>query len=106
LDPHSEEGKLQQFTVKDLGGFQEMIAPTLIKVLYWIGLVVIAVGALVQLFSALGHMGTSFLGGLGLALGVVVGAIFSVLFWRVMCELWIVLFRIYERLGELKESKG
>ena len=92
---------MAQFQFKDLGDFQEMIAPSLIRILYWIGLVVIAVGTLVQVVSALGAMGSSFLGGLGLLLGVLVGAVVAVLFWRVMCELYIVLFRIYERLGEI-----
>jgi len=92
---------MNQFQLKDLTDFQEMIAPTLIRILYWIGLVVIAVGALVQLVAALGAMGNSFLGGLGMFLGVLIGAVFAVLFWRVMCELYIVLFRIYERLGDI-----
>jgi len=92
---------LTDFKLKDLAAFERMVAPTLIRWLYWIGLVVIAIGALVELVSALGAMGQSFLGGLGMLLGVLVGAVVAALFWRVMCELYIVLFRIYERLGEI-----
>ena len=96
-------GNLQ---LKNLTDFQEMIAPTLIRILYWIGLVVIGLGALVQLVMALGSMGQSFIAGLGMVIGVLVGVVFAVLFWRVMCELYIILFRIYERLGEIVQKEG
>lgn len=97
---------MTEFKPKDFLDFDQMIAPTLIKWLYWVGLVVIAIMAVVELVTALGAMGTSFLGGLGLLFGVVVGTAFGVLFWRVMCELYIVLFRIYERLGDIANKES
>ncbi|WP_114394776.1 DUF4282 domain-containing protein [Oleisolibacter albus] len=86
------------FTFKDLFRFDKMIAAALIKLIYWIGLVLGTLGAIGSFFAAF----TGYGGGLGQALAVLVGWAVGVLFWRLVCEAWIVLFGIYERLGEVK----
>jgi hypothetical protein len=74
--------------------FRKMITPVLIQVLFWIGIVVVVIAALVMMF---GHGIAGFLGGL---VYLVVGPIFV----RVYCELIIVLFRIFEELKSLREG--
>ncbi|ANB02666.1 DUF4282 domain-containing protein [Ectothiorhodospira sp. BSL-9] len=68
--------------------FRKMITPPFIHIIFWIGLAAIVIGALGTMF------GQSFFGGLMmLVLGVV--------FWRVGCELMLVLFSIHDRLTEI-----
>lgn len=92
----------------DLLGFEKMVSPTLIRVLYWLGLAVIVLSGVGMMFAG-GHMGPGMAAGTGgITFGSFVsGALFIVfagLFWRVVCEIWIVVFGIYDRLGELRDQ--
>jgi hypothetical protein len=81
--------------------YRQFVAPTLIKIVYWLGLIGIAIGILLGLGQAAGAMqydAASALGGLIIAL---VGGAAAVLTWRVVCEVWIVLFTMNDRLGQL-----
>lgn len=82
------------------------IFPKLVKVIYFIGLALIALaavlGALSALFGgfALGQAG----GGIfGFVVALVGGAIGLVL-WRVTMELWVVLFSIHDILKEMRDK--
>lgn len=72
----------------DLLLFRKMIAPTLLQFLFWP-----AVGASVYYSLQLILNGNP-IGWVPLLVGT--------LFVRVVFELWILLFRIYERLGEIQ----
>ncbi len=92
----------------DLFDFNKFVAPVLIKVIYWIGLVLIVL--LTLSFIAGASLFSSYLGGgggfsVGGALFSLIGGAFAALLWRVVCELWIVTFSINERLGTLVELK-
>jgi len=87
------------FQFQNFFTFEKMIAPTVIKIVYWIGLVVLTLGALGALFGGGGHMG----GFLGRFIGVLVAYVVGILFWRIIMELYIVLFGIYDRLGEIRD---
>lgn len=93
------------FKISDLGNFEKLIAPKVLKVIYWIGLVGIGLMALFSFFGALTMMQYS----VGIALWTmiisVVGLCFGALFWRVMIEIYMVFFGIYERLGEIRDKK-
>lgn len=93
------------FSLSDLGNFEKLIAPKLLKVVYWIGLVCIALFALVAFVSSLGMMQVSFGSALGGILLSIVGLCFGALMWRVMIEIYMVFFGIYERLGEIRDKK-
>ncbi len=86
-----------------LMNFDKFVAPTLIKIVYWIGIVGVVLGALVAMATAAGQMGYNAAAGLGGILLAVIGAVVGVLVWRVVCEVWIVLFSINDRLGQLVE---
>lgn len=102
--------------VTDFLNFEMQLAPTLIKIAYWIGLAVIALATLggilgasilgsyfsteMDSFGTAGH-GFSILG----ALIALIGGAISALSWRVLCELVIVVFSINERLGKLVALK-
>ncbi|MCW3835894.1 DUF4282 domain-containing protein [Sphingomonas canadensis] len=83
--------------------FDEMIGGMLIRILYYIGLVGIAIYSLVLLaaaFSAAQYSVGYFLLGIGAA---VICLVVGTLFWRFYCELMILMFRIYDRMGEIRD---
>ncbi len=87
--------------------FDKLIGTTLIKILYYVGLVGIALYALVLVLTGLGVMvSQSFIGGIGLILAAIVGGAVSLLFWRFMCELYMLFFRISDDVRDLKEMKA
>jgi len=94
----------KSFSLKDLTSFEKLVAPKVLKVIYWIGLVGIALWCLFLFGSGLVAMQYSFLTGLGVMLGSVIGLAVGVLFWRVMIEMYMTFFGIYERLGDIRES--
>ena len=84
----------------DFLNFEKFLAPILIKIIYWIGLVLIVLSFLAS-FGAYGTIGIG--GGLGFLFSIV-GLVLAGLAWRVLCELWIVIFSINDRLGNLSPS--
>jgi hypothetical protein len=88
----------------NLLNFDTFVAPTLIRIVYWIGIAFIVLGTLMGALGG-GMMAGGYGGGfnpLG-SLIVLVGGAAALLFWRVMCEVWIVIFSINDRLGILVE---
>jgi hypothetical protein len=71
--------------------FEKMIAPVVIQILFWIGVVGVVISGLVTLFSA------SFISGL---LIIILGPIVV----RVYCEVLLVFFRILDNLREINAN--
>jgi hypothetical protein len=86
----------------DLFKFDKFVAPILIRGLYWVGIVIIVLFTLISIF------GMNFTGSIERIVFTVVqallvlfsGALFIVL-WRIVCELWLAIFKINERVGIL-----
>lgn len=78
--------------------FDKLIATGLIKILYWVGIVVILLFALIGAFSGFGR---GFMTGLGSLVLAPVVAVIGIIFWRFVCELYIAIFGMYNRLGEI-----
>ncbi|MGY4688568.1 DUF4282 domain-containing protein [Salibacterium sp. K-3] len=89
--------------------FNTMITPVIIKVIFWIGVVLSIIGGLIQFFIGMtadfGGGGQVFLGLLTIVLGP--------LFTRIYCELLIIFFKMQEslhqingKLDTLKESSS
>jgi hypothetical protein len=80
--------------------FDKLIAPTLITIFYWIGIAGVVLGCLA---SGVGMM--SFNAGTGL-LTIIVGIPLGIVLWRFITEVYMVIFGIYTRLGEIKDALG
>ncbi len=89
--------------VSDFVGFEKMIAVTVVKVLYWFGLAAIAIGGIVNIVGSFRTMGYSFSMGLGQFLLTFIGIAVAAVLWRVLCELYIVVFSMHDRLGEIRD---
>jgi hypothetical protein len=84
--------------------FENMIGATLIKIVYFVGLIGIALWGLVALNGVL--QASRFMGGgnaLFALIIAIVGFVIWIVFWRFVCELWMVIFKIHDRLGEIRD---
>lgn len=87
--------------------FDALMGAGLVKIVYFLGLIGIALGVVGGIFAALGTMfGLNFGMGLGMLLGVIVGGVLGVCFLRFACELYIVLFRIGEDIAAIRARGG
>jgi uncharacterized membrane protein len=86
--------------LRELLTFKKMITPVIIQTLFWIGTGIAVVAGLIGIGSGLSSSyggGSQVLAGL---LILVLGPIFA----RIYCELLILLFRMYETLGQIRDS--
>lgn len=72
--------------------FRKMITPTIIQIVFWIGLAAVVISAIAAMFSAEG----GFFQGLLLL-------IFGSIGWRIYCELIIVFFQMNKSLNDIRE---
>ena len=86
--------------------FDKLIATGLIKVLYWIGLVGIGLFTLIMIFGAFAAFSQGFLQGVGMLIMAPIVGLLSLVFWRFMCEVYLVVFGMYDRLGKIQEAVG
>jgi hypothetical protein len=84
---------------KDWLSFDKMIAPIIIKILFWIGSVAFIIYGIVIIINSLGRHGSVaiFFGGL---LTMILGPIMV----RVWCEILIVIFKIHDSLVDMKNK--
>ena len=88
--------------IKNILSFKEMISQQIIKLVYYVGLAVLAVNFVWEFFK-------SFQNGFATPLALVkliVGTVLAVLLWRVLCEVILMIFRIYGRLGDINKTLG
>lgn len=84
-------------------GFDRLIGRGLIKFIYYVGLVLIGLFLIISL-GAVGQFSQMMGGASGLMfIFVIIGAGFSVIVWRFWCECAILLFLLYDRLGEVRD---
>ena len=85
---------------KDCFGFEKMLTPIIIKVIYWLFLVLTILGGLIQIIVGLAskyNSGKQVLMGLS-------APILGPIFVRIFCELLIVIFSINGHLADMKPS--
>jgi hypothetical protein len=87
---------------KEVASFKTFITPSLIRFGFWLGVVMSLltfVGAVIfGLVTAV--VSGEPLAGLGMIVGGLFYLVFFLLYWRVGCEMVLVIFGIYERLDE------
>lgn len=83
-----------KFDFKEFSTFRFFITPVFMQIIFWIGVGVIAVFSIRMM-----TFGGSF---------VLMGFIYLIvgpIFWRVLCESLIILFRIHNNLEEINRKK-
>ncbi len=88
-----------------LFGFRKFIAPTVIKLMYYVSLLTTIFGAAGVVIYALAEMKN--LGGreaIMMIAAALVGAPIIILLTRFVAEMWLVLFEMNRRLGEIRDK--
>lgn len=101
MDDSTSRSNVSLFdALKDLS-FSEFITLKLIKFIYILGLLGIAIAALIVV---LGSFSQGFLAGLGAIVVTAVGLLFAVLLLRVYLEILAVLFRVASNTTKIAEN--
>lgn len=86
--------------MREILGFRRFTTPLFITILFWLGLIFIAIVGVAIVF-----MEHEYPLSVGARIGTAVAwIIFASLLWRVLCEMPMVIFRSYETLGEIRET--
>lgn len=85
--------------------FDKLIGTKLIKILYYLGLLGIALAGIGAVFGAFGAMRFSFVSGLGALIGALIGTVIALAFWRFMCEIYMLFFRMSDDLRDIKNHQ-
>ncbi|MEZ5956566.1 MAG: DUF4282 domain-containing protein [Hyphomonadaceae bacterium] len=84
--------------------FDRLIGPVLVKLVYYFGAAAIVVGAIVALLTAIFSLfGGNFTGGFVQLIAVPAVAAVGFVYWRFLCELFMLAFLAYERLGQVRD---
>jgi hypothetical protein len=92
------------FEFRDLFQWDRFITPTIIKTFYWLVIALIVLAGLSGIFSGLAMMAISPFGGFLMLLSSIVGAGVGIVFSRIIAEFILIVFRINEHLGAIRDQ--
>jgi Domain of unknown function (DUF4282) len=92
------------FEFRDLFQWDRFITPTIIKTFYWLVIALIVLAGLSGIFSGLAMMAISPFGGFLMLLSSIVGASVGIVFSRIIAEFILIVFRINEHLGAIRDQ--
>ena len=91
------------FAFSDLFQWERFITPQIIKIFYWLAVAVSVLAGLSGIGSGLAMMFVNPFAGLVAVLMSVIGVIIGVIFSRIAAEFILIVFRINEHLGALRQ---
>ena len=94
------------FEFRDLFQWDRFITPTIIKSFYWLVIVLTVLFGISGVFSGLAAMAISPFGGFILVLSSIAGVIVGIVFSRIAAEFVLIVFRINEHLGAIRDQCG
>ena len=94
------------FEFRDLFQWDRFITPTVIKTFYWLVIALIILAGVSGVFSGLAAMAISPFGGFLVLLSSIVGAAVGIVFSRIVAEFILIVFRINEHLGAIRDQGG
>jgi hypothetical protein len=94
------------FELRDLFQWERFITPSIIKIFYWlsVGLSLLIGGA--GILGGMMQLFLSPLGGLVTIIASVIGILIGVIFARIIAEYVLIMFRINEHLGAIRNRGG
>ena len=90
------------FDLRDLFQWERFITPSIIKVFYWLAVIITVVIGLSGILSGLAVMMLQPISGLFLVISSVIGMLAGVIFVRIISEFVLITFRINEHLGAIR----
>ena len=94
------------FEFRDLFQWDRFITPTIIKTFYWLVIALIALFGLSGVFSGLAAMAISPFAGFLALLSSIAGVFVGIVFSRIVAGLILIIFRINEHLGAIRDQGG
>ena len=92
------------FDFQDLFQWDRFITPTIIKTFYLLVIALIILFGISGIFSGLAMMGVSPFGGFIVVLSSIASVIVGVIFARIAAEFVLIVFRINEHLGVIRDQ--
>ncbi|MGB3754156.1 MAG: DUF4282 domain-containing protein [Parerythrobacter sp.] len=77
-----------------------MISPSVLKLVYWLGLVGILIYSLTALFAGLSLMQLNATAGLGAIVMAIIYGVLGILVWRVTIEYLVAFFQIHRKVTD------
>jgi len=102
----SQAGGRPMFDFQDLFQWDRFITPTIIKTFYWLVIGLIVLFGISGIFSGLAAMAISPFAGFILLLSSIAGVIVGIVFSRIAAEFILIVFRINEHLGAIRDQGG
>jgi hypothetical protein len=90
------------FYIGDLFQWDRFITPSIIKIFYWLVVIITVMVGLSGLVSALGMMAISPIPGLIMVIVNLAGMFVGIIFARIAAEFVLIVFRINEHLGAIR----
>ena len=90
------------FSFRDLFQWERFVTPSIIKLFFWLAVAIIMLFGLSGIASAVQMMATSAGVGVFMLLGSLLGMTIGILFARIVAEFVLIVFRINEHLGAIR----
>jgi hypothetical protein len=91
------------FDYRDLFQWERFITPSIIKIFYWLAVGMSVLFGLAGIISGLAYMVHSPFGGLFSIAASLIGIVIGVIFARIISEFVLIMFRINEHLGAIRQ---
>ncbi len=90
------------FDFRDLFQWERFITPSIIKIFYWLAVAISILGGISGIFSGLLLMAVNPFSGIFWMLASLIGVLIGVIFARIVAEYVLIMFRINEHLGAIR----
>jgi len=90
--------------VSDLIQWDRFITPAVVRIFYWMAVALIVLTGLSFLISAVAAMAINAFAGIFMLLASIIYICAGVVFVRIVCELILVVFRINDHLGAIRDQ--
>ena len=90
------------FDFRDLFQWERFITPSIIKIFYWLAIGISILVGLSGIFSGLLLMAVNPFSGMFWILASMIGVLIGVIFARIVAESVLIMFRINEHLGAIR----
>jgi hypothetical protein len=94
------------FELRDLFQWERFITPSIIKLFYWLAVGIAVLAGLSGIGSGVGLLAISPIAGVFMMLASVLGALVGIIFARISAEFILIVFRINEHLGAIRNQRG
>src|SRR5208283_6152746 len=99
-------GESNMFGISDLFQWERFVTPTVIKVFYWLAVIVSVLLGIAGAVSSLGTMAVNPFIGIIFLVTSVLGAFMGVILARIVAESVLIVFRINEHLGAIRNQRS